>query len=109
LCYDIRKINELFYEKSFDVVTAFDAIEHLEKEEGFKLIKDAEKIARKKVIFLTPEKWDYNKKAVENESYWSFGNLSNLHKSLWTEKDFTDLGYTRRKYKGYILVEKEIK
>ncbi len=109
LRHDIRKINDLCYKKSFDVVTAFDAIEHLEREEGFNLIKNAEKIARKKVIFLTPKKWDDNKKAVEDKYYWSYGNPANYHKSIWKEKDFTDLGYKTKPYKGYILVEKEIK
>ncbi len=108
LHYDIRKINEIFQEKCFDVVTAFDVIEHLEKEEGFKLIKDAERIARKKVIFFTPKKWDDNKKAVETKHYWSYGNPANYHKSLWKEKDFTDLGYKTLSYRGYVFVEKVI-
>ena len=109
LCHDLRNINDLFYEKSFDVVIAIEAIEHLEREEGLQLIKDAEKIARKKVIFFTPRKWDNNKKAVEDKHLWSYGNTYNYHKSIWKEKDFTDRGYTPLPYKGYILVEKEIK
>ena len=108
-CYDIRKIGGIFQENSFDVVTAFDAIEHLEKEEGFKLIKDAERIARKKVIFFTPKKWDDNKRSVEDKKFWSYGNTANYHKSLWKEKDFTDLGYKLLSYQGYVLVEKEMK
>jgi len=107
LCYDLRKVTNLFYKKSFDVVTAFDVIEHLTREEGFKLIKDAEKIARSKTIFFTPTKWTENKEAVENPKYWSYGNQANYHKSLWVQKDFIEKGYAIKPcQEEYVLAEK---
>ncbi len=107
--HDIRKINQLFPEKSFDVVTAIDTIEHLEKEEGYKLIRDAEKIAKKKVIFFTPKKWDKNKEAVVNKKYWSYGNPNNYHKSHWKEEDFTSRGYEIIPNTHFILAQKVIR
>lgn len=109
LNHDVRKITDLFYEKSFDVVTAFDAIEHFTREEGAKLIEDAEKLARTKVVFFTPTKWTENKEAVENKKYWSYGNSFNYHKSLWSEKDFLDRGYRIVPFQGYALAEKVLK
>lgn len=90
---DIRKSDELIKNKSYDIVFCLDVIEHLEKEEGFKLIKDAESIAIKAVVFYTPLKWDTNESATTDKSLWSYGNKYNLHKSLWTIKEFEDKGY----------------
>lgn len=108
--YDIKKILEIVYPKFFDIVTCIDVIEHLEKEEGLKLIEDAEKMAWDKVIFFTPKKWDEtkNKDSFENPKWWSFGNEYCLHKSHWTEKDFTDRGYEIIPNKDYILAKKEL-
>ena len=107
--HDIREILELYPQKFFDVVTIIDVIEHLEKEQGIKLMEDAEKIAWDKVIIFTPKKWTENKDAVENESYWSYGNKYNYHKSHWAEKDFTDRGYEIISNEDYILAKKELR
>lgn len=106
--HDAKKIDKLFQEKSFDVVTGIDFIEHLKKEEGFEIIRKAEKIARKEVIFFTPKKWSENKGAVENPKYWSYGNPADYHKSLWIEKDFTSRGYEIIPWQKYILAKKEL-
>ena len=105
---NIKKIGKLFAESSFDVVTAIDVIEHLPKEDGFKLIKDMERIAKKKVLIFTPKIWTENRDSFENPVYWSYGNKNyNLHRSLWTEKDFIELGYDfLRCQEGYILAGK---
>jgi len=107
--HDIRKILELYSQKFFDVITIIDVIEHLEKQDGFKLMEDAEKIARDKIIIFTPKKWTENKEAVENKAYWSYGNKYNYHKSHWTEKDFTDRGYEIIPNRKYVLAKKELK
>lgn len=107
--HDIREILKLYPKNSFDIVIAIDTIEHLEKEEGLKLIEDAEKIALNKVIFFTPRKWSENKEAVENKKYWSYGNPYDYHKSNWTEEDFTSRGYEIIPNKDYILAQKVIK
>ena len=104
-----NKINELFLDKSFDIVTGIDFIEHLKKEEGFEIMKKAEKIARKKVIFFTPRKWSKNKQAVEDSEYWSCGNPANYHQSLWNDEDFIKQGYEIVPFQGYVLAKKEIK
>ena len=51
---DVLSIKDDFPKKSFDAVVALDVIEHLEKKDGFKLIKLMEHFATKKVILLTP-------------------------------------------------------
>jgi len=79
-------VNEIeFKEKSVDAVVCLEVIEHLTKEEGYKLIKKMEKIARKKIILSTP-----NGYYPQNEYD---GNPYQQHKSAWSIKDFKDLGF----------------
>jgi cyclopropane fatty-acyl-phospholipid synthase-like methyltransferase len=49
---DIRKVE--FEPKSFDAVVVLDVLEHLSKEDGYKLIEKMERWARQKVIIFTP-------------------------------------------------------
>lgn len=81
---DIKKLNILVKKKSFDAVIALDVIEHLKKEDGYKLLDDMEKAARKKVILVTPNGFvpQYNKE-----------NNLQAHISGWTTQDFRNKGY----------------
>jgi len=49
---DVRRLP--FKEKSFDIVLLLQLVEHFEKEDGLRLIEEAEKIARRQVIIATP-------------------------------------------------------
>jgi len=40
--------------KSFDIVIAMDLIEHLPKSDGYKLLYEMERIARKACMIMTP-------------------------------------------------------
>lgn len=86
--YTIGNMNQLckyFKPKSFDAVIALDVIEHFPKEEAYKLIKDMEKIARKKVILLTPNGF-YPQDGYDSNPY-------QIHKSGWSTKDLQKLNY----------------
>jgi len=80
---DITKIE--FPPKSFDAVIAIDVIEHLTKEEGYKLIKNMERWARKKIIVFTPNGY------VKQSEY--DGNRFQQHKCSWVVKELEDLGF----------------
>ena len=82
---DVLKIDKFFKPKSFDVVLALDVIEHFEKKESLNLIKQMEKIAKKKVVILTPNGF------AKQDAY--DGNLFQEHKSGWNISDFRRLGY----------------
>jgi len=82
---DVRKITKLYKPKSFDTVIALDLIEHLSKKEGLRLLGDMEKIARKKVILLTPN--GFTKQDPLG------GNLHQIHHSGWLSADFQKKGY----------------
>lgn len=82
--YDIQKIGNYFKNKTFDSVVALDLIEHLTKKDGFKLLAQMEKIAKKNVIIFTPN--GFIKQQSVN------GDLQE-HKSGWTPSDFRKHGY----------------
>lgn len=81
---DIKKLDTLVKKKSFDAVVALDVIEHLQKDDGYKLLDNMERAARKKVILVTPNGFlpQYNK-----------DNKLQAHLSGWTVEDFTNSGY----------------
>jgi SAM-dependent methyltransferase len=51
---DIRNLTTYFQQRQFDACVALDVIEHLDKRDGLKLIREMEGIARRKVVFFTP-------------------------------------------------------
>lgn len=80
---DIRSMP--FKEKSFDVVICFHVVEHLKKKEGYKVIKNLEAIAEKRVILVLPNG------SLPQEEY--DHNEFQEHKSEWYPKDLQRLGY----------------
>jgi hypothetical protein len=51
---DVRSLDQHFKPGQFDTCISLDVIEHLSKEDGWKLIDSMERIATRKVILLTP-------------------------------------------------------
>lgn len=72
---------------SFDVVTMFEVIEHLPKDEGEELIDKLKKICRKKLIISTPNGF-VQQKAID-------GNELQAHLSGWEVEDFERRSFSR--------------
>lgn len=106
----LHNINDLSFieDNSFDVVLAIDVIEHLEKEDGFKLLKEMDRIAKRTIFVFTPKKWTDNRDSVENKRYWSYGNMYNYHKSLWVTEDFVSSGYEITLDANYVFATKRL-
>lgn len=81
---DIKKLNSLVKKKSFDAVIALDVIEHLKKADGYKLLGNMERAARKKVILVTPNGFIPQRNK---------DNKLQAHLSGWTVEDFKGRGY----------------
>jgi len=81
---DILNVEKDFKRRSFDAVIALDVIEHLEKKDGYKLVKLMENLAVKKVIILTPN-------GFINQT--GEGNDLQEHLSGWNVSDFKKLGF----------------
>jgi SAM-dependent methyltransferase len=78
-----------FDNKSFDVILLLDVIEHMEKEEGKRLLEECKRVSSK-IFLFTPLWWDDNSRHVHDKNLWCYGNPYNYHLSLWTEEDFKD-------------------
>lgn len=89
---DVRTLSKFFKRKSFDAVICIDVIEHLTTSEGLQLVKQMELIARRRVIFLTPNGF-YHQHALE-------GNPHQVHKSGWRSALFRKMGYRVRGLRG---------
>ncbi len=90
---DIRKIDTIYKSNSFDAVVALDVIEHLRKKESLHLIKKMERIAKKKVMLLTPNGF-YHQDAYDDNPY-------QVHRSEWSIKDLEKLGYKVYGLRGF--------
>ncbi|MCA9379041.1 methyltransferase domain-containing protein [Candidatus Dojkabacteria bacterium] len=82
---NILNVAREFKPKSFDCVVALDLIEHQTKEEGEKLLRDMESIAKKKVVIFTPNGF------VHQGEY--DGNDFQIHKSGWTAAEMRARGF----------------
>ena len=90
---DAREVRDIFKNKSFDVVTAFDLIEHFEKNEGYQLLEDMVKVAGERVIVFTPNGF------VPQSAF--DDNPFQEHKSGWTYQDMKKLGFIVYGVNGY--------
>ncbi len=87
--YDVRKLRDVFVPKSFDLVIGCDIIEHLEKDEGFELLRQCEEIARKAVISENPR--GFIPQDLDILGYG--GDHWQTHRSAWEPHEFEKLGY----------------
>jgi len=74
-----------YKENSFDAVILIDVIEHTTEGDGLKLLNDAKKWAKKKMIVTTPNGF-VSQNAVD-------GNIFQKHLSGWTAKRMKSLGF----------------
>jgi SAM-dependent methyltransferase len=82
---DIRDLSKQFEPRQFDACVALDVIEHLTKADGLKLMADMERIARKRVLFLTPS-------GFLPQGNTEKGDLQ-AHLSGWSPREMEKLGY----------------
>ena len=82
---DVQKLADYFQPGQFDACVALDLIEHLDKKGGMKLIADMERIARRRVVFLTPS-------GFLPQGNTEAGDLQ-AHHSGWEPEEMEQLGY----------------
>jgi hypothetical protein len=81
---------ELFPEKSVDTIFICDVIEHLEKEEGRRLLEKTVPIARKQVVIFTPLGF-MPQHHTDGKDAWGLDGASwQEHKSGWEPEDFDE-------------------
>jgi len=79
-----------FREKSVDVILLLDVLEHLVPEDVSHVLRDTERIARKKIIVSTPFKWSEN----ENINAYDLGeNVLQRHKTIISPRFLAERGF----------------
>jgi len=83
-----------FKDNSFQVVIAIEIIEHLKKQDSFKIIKEMERVASKKMILTTPNGF---LKTLPGD----LDNPNEFHLSGWDVGDLKELGFKVRGLGGF--------
>jgi hypothetical protein len=79
----------LMPDDSVDTVLALDVIEHMEKEEGLRLLHEAKRIARHQVVVFTPLGPYPQSHAPDELDRWHMhGGRWQSHRSAWEPEDF---------------------
>lgn len=80
----------LLDDESVDSVFMIDVIEHLNKEDGFVLLREANRVARKQIIVFTPLGFYpmHFREAGGKDAWGLDGNDVQEHKSGWLPEDF---------------------
>jgi len=98
--YINKNLSDLkFTENSFDAVIMIEVLEHLPKETGKLIIKNAGKWAKKKVIITTPNGF------IKQEEI--DGNPLQKHLSVWTVSDMNKLGFKSKGLAGFKFLRQE--
>lgn len=99
--YDIRDITSIIPDKSFDIVTMFDVLEHINKRDGLKLLKELEKKVKNQIVIFAPVQPEIiNVDLVSRMQHErKKKNLSmGHHLSTWIPEEFEKLGFQIIKY-----------
>jgi glycosyltransferase involved in cell wall biosynthesis len=84
------EVIKIFPEKSIDSIFILDVVEHLNKDEGIKLLKETEKIAREQIVIFTPLGFLPQKHPDGKDAWGLEGSKWQEHKSGWLPEDFDD-------------------
>jgi hypothetical protein len=86
------RVLPFFPDKSVDTVFALDVIEHFEKEDGIRFIKEVERIASKQIVIFTPlglYPQEYDESDLTDR--WGLqGGYWQSHRSGWEPSEFSD-------------------
>jgi hypothetical protein len=78
-------------DKSVDSVFALDFIEHLEKEDGLHMLREAERVARVQIVVYTPNGFFPQSYQPGGRDRWGMdGGFWQTHRSGWGVEDFGD-------------------
>jgi Methyltransferase domain len=77
-------------DRSVDTVFALDFIEHLEKPDGLRMLKEAERVARRQIVVFTPHGFfEQSYDDPRKPDRWGMdGGYWQTHRSGWTPEDF---------------------
>jgi SAM-dependent methyltransferase len=95
----VQELDKLFDANAYDVVAAIDLLEHLDEEDGARLLEPMERVATGRVVVLTP-----NRFVPQGELD---GNPWQVHRSGWSPRQFRLRGFTVRGMHGLRALRSE--
>lgn len=93
---DITKLPKQITKQKYDVVFSSQVIEHLPKKKALALIKQMEKLAKKRVVVGTTVGFMHFLPLQEIHEHEHDDNPFQEHKSSWSPKEFQQLGFVTR-------------
>ncbi|MCM3747708.1 class I SAM-dependent methyltransferase [Paenibacillus pasadenensis] len=87
---DAKDVSKLFVSRSFDVVTLIDVLEHFTKEDGLEVLRQAESVAKERVVLFTPRGF-FPQSGIDH--YGMNGEVYQTHRSGWEPEELEELGY----------------
>jgi SAM-dependent methyltransferase len=81
-----------FLDKNFDIVLLIDVIEHLEKDKAMILLKEAERIAKKKIIIYTPDGFLEQNEEEGKKRDVNFDKFD-IHRCGFDKQELENMGY----------------
>ena len=94
--YDFTDIYKILVDKSFDTVLMFDSLEHIEKNNGLKLLKELENKIKHQIIIFCPiqEKLlPLGHLKYHQDNHKRDNTPLGEHLSTWKPEDFNKLGF----------------
>jgi ubiquinone/menaquinone biosynthesis C-methylase UbiE len=91
VCSDVEDFIVNADDKSFDVISLIDGLEHLDKDKGLRVLKECKRVARKQILVFTQIGYLRN----EPHNAWGIegGDEYQKHQSGWQVEELKDLGY----------------
>lgn len=88
-------LETVFSPEAFDAVMLVDVLEHIEKKDAYKLLRNMRLWAKKKVIIIVPNG------DIPQDDLYHDGNEKQRHVSQWTPEDLREFGYSVRGVGGW--------
>lgn len=96
VCADVLDYIKSQPDKSVDVISIIDGLEHLTKEAGLEIIQHMKRVARKQILLFVPQ-GEAEDGYLRNEPHNAWGiegaDEFQTHKSGWTKEELQDLGF----------------
>lgn len=93
---NISKLSKEITKKKYDVVFCSQVVEHLAKKDALALLKQMEKMARKRVVVSTTVGFMHFLPLQEIHGHEHDNNPYQKHQSSWSQKEFKKLGFVCR-------------
>jgi hypothetical protein len=84
------ELERVFVPNALDLVTMIDVLEHFERSDAVDVLRQAESVARRRVVLFTPRG---NFPQEGHDAFGMGGEELQRHRSQWEPADLTGLGY----------------